>query len=170
MIRLLLAVLFNQFTIALRRRSHREQELVGPRSAPGAMVEIPAAPSFHPIRCSRCDGRLDLSLYRRIPAVTKLERFLQLHCLRMTAFAHAANHIQVRYGFPRLTVEKALDIRRGVVVATAEQQQHIALAVSNLLGELVPPSMLFDDEAALPTIAADTPLSDCDFASERRQA
>jgi hypothetical protein len=151
-IRLLLALLFNQFTIARRRRSLSLGKGAG-CSAGRAMVEMAAQTPFRPIRCSLCDHRLEESLYRRIPAVTRLEQFLQLRRFRMTAFAHAAHHVAIRYGFPPLHYEKALDIRRGLVVATAEQQQHIALAVSNLLGEVVPPSTLFDDAVVLDFIA-----------------
>lgn len=159
MIRLLFALLFNQFIIALRRRTDRQFRGKGPVNAGGAMVEIATAPKpFRPIRCSLCDGRLEESFYRRIPAVTKLERFLQDRRFRLTAFGHAAQHIQVRYGFPKLTTQKALEIRRGSDVATAEQQQHIALTVSNLLGEFVPSSMLFDDAVVV------------EFPAARRQA
>jgi hypothetical protein len=86
-------------------------------------------------------------------ATTKLERFLQTHQWRIPTILHACGHIQEHYGFERIDTAQLLEIRKGNHAATAEQQQHIALAVSNLLGEIVPPSMLFDDAVVLDFIA-----------------
>jgi protein-disulfide isomerase len=166
MIRFLLALLFNQFTIALRRRSfvgsqsdNRQVRTMGKgrQGVGGAMVEMPAVP-FAPIQCNVCWGTPNRGSFRRIVATTKLERFLQTHQWRIPTILHACDHIQERYGFEQIDTAQLLEIRKGNHAATAAQQQLIALAVSNLLGEIVPPSMLFDDATVV------------EFSDARRQA
>jgi hypothetical protein len=149
-IRLLVALLVNQFPIALRRRtglvgtpSATSLEVTLTRGAGGAMVH--SSKPFSPIRCSICHYGPEEGLHRRIPATTKLEQFLQPHKWRLTAIGHSMAHVAKHYGLDPLRGDRLLEIRRGRREATAAEQQLIALAVSNLLGELVPPSMLFDD-------------------------
>jgi hypothetical protein len=158
-IRLLLLYIINEFTIALRRRSARASSGEGRALSPaGAVVDIsqstPPTP-FKRIRCETCWFATDTGHHRRIPAATKLERFLQLHEWRLSSFDHSMMHVAERYGLESLRGNSLLQIRKGERAATPEQQQLLALTVSNLLGELVPPAALFDDDAALqPNIAA----------------
>jgi hypothetical protein len=113
------------------------------------MVEF-SKPSrfFKPIRCDRCEVRDDEpSRYRRIPAKTRLEQFLQSRGLRMTALHHASRHISEHLRLPDISTLNLLDFRKGTKAPTPDQQEHIALAVSNVLGEQIPVSALFENAA-----------------------
>jgi hypothetical protein len=101
-IRLLFALLFNQFTIALRRRSGSQLRGKGPSSAAGAVVKV----SNHTPKKPSC--------------ACLLREFLNSY--------HITTHDLADYGIPR---RLGLDLRAGTVVPTAEQKLAIFNAAAD---------------------------------------
>jgi hypothetical protein len=104
-------------------------------------------PSSAIIRCFSCEGRNRFRPvhYRRIPAQTSLEHFLASRGIGQLHLLHAGCHIRDHFGLAGIGDGRLRSIRKGTVIPSTAERLFIALCVSNILGETIPASVLFED-------------------------
>ncbi len=98
------------------------------------------------LRCPNCDEPHRPSNYRRIPATTRLEKFLAAQGIGEVSLLHKLVHSLSRVGaasdlFPD---DKLLSIRKGTRQPTVLQAEAIRLAVADILEKPVSLVDLFD--------------------------